>query len=110
MIRVFPKGQPIWSERGKVHKQGRATRPIYINMDVVKTNYLPMVQLNLKQEDVDEKLNLALYPNFWVDTNLCTDLITPPVPVDTLPVPGTISDEIAGKAFVTVVKWIASLL
>jgi hypothetical protein len=93
-----------------VHKQGRATRPIYINTDAIKTNYLPMVQLTLKQEDVDNPLNLASYPNFWVDTNLCTDLIAPPVREPTNPpVQGTISDEIAGQAFVTLVRWIASL-
>jgi hypothetical protein len=93
-----------------VHKQGRATRYIDINMDVVKTNYLPMVQLTLKQEDVDNPLNLTSYPYFWVDTSLCTDLIPFPVPEPTNPpVQGTISDEIAGQAFVTLVKWIASL-
>lgn len=102
MIKIFPEGQPIWADRNKVHKQGRATRDLQVYMDNVKTNYLPMVQVYLKQADVSQPLTLDLYPYFWIDTTLCVESTPVPTPI-------AIGDEAAGVAFVTLIRWIASL-
>ena len=97
-MKILKAGGYIWADRSKLHKQGKVIADYAIYP--LKTNYLPMAPIqDVPQAALDRPLNLDSYPNFWVDMDDCVDNQSNPVPT------GTISDEMAAQAILTLIKF-----
>jgi hypothetical protein len=102
----LPAGKYVYGDWKKLHEQGKVKNNYYPTL--LNEKYQGMQKIKPVPEVVlDRDLN-ENYPDFWIDPkDLVSDADTVPTP-PTTPT-GTISDKIAGEAFVIVMKWIAQL-
>ena len=100
-MKFIPQGTRIWADNKMLHKQGRAADDIPLYPGLIEKEYDTWMRVKLTQKDIDKPLE-EIYPDFWVEKSL---LVEWEDQIPTQPPAGTISDEQAAQAVVTLLKY-----